>query len=81
MIAPHSSWKRRLARKALLLLLLAFVLVAIVYVLIPSDNIWLQTERELEARGEILDWEKFIPPEIPKRKISSNILSPPISCP
>src|SRR5688572_11707599 len=76
MIAPHSSWKRRLATKGLLLLLLAFVVLAIVYVFTPSDNIWLQTKRKLEARGEIIDWDKFIPPEIPE---AQNLLEHPVA--
>ena len=76
MIAPHSSWKRRLATKALLLLLLGFVVLAIVYVLIPADNTWLQTKRELEARGEILDWDKFVPPEIPE---AQNLFEHPVA--
>lgn len=75
-IAPHSSWKRRLAPRALLLLLLAFVLLAIVYALTPSDNIWLQTKRELEARGEILDWDRFIPPQIPE---AQNLFDHPVA--
>jgi hypothetical protein len=30
----------------------------------PSENVWLETKRMLEARGEELEWDEVIPPKV-----------------
>ena len=63
-------------RKLAIALTIIILLLSAVYLLAPSENVWLQTKRELEARGEILDWEKFIPPEIPSQQ---NLFEHPVA--
>ena len=58
-------WRRKLTLRIIVAGAIAAVLLAVVYLFAPSENVWLKTRRELEARGEILDWEKFIPREVP----------------
>jgi hypothetical protein len=66
MTARPPSWKRDLLRRILLGLIISISILAIIYALTPaSENVWLQTKRELEARGETLDWAKFIPTNVP----------------
>ena len=37
---------------------------AAVFFFAPTDRTWPETKRALEARGEVLDWEKFVPPKV-----------------
>ncbi|HVK57170.1 MAG TPA: hypothetical protein VM735_00185 [Candidatus Kapabacteria bacterium] len=65
MHSETKSSRRRLAWKLAGFVIGALVILGIILALAPSDNLWLETKRKLEARGEVLDWEKFIPPELP----------------
>jgi hypothetical protein len=53
-----------LGRKVTALFLLALLGVGGVYFLAPMDRTWPETKRALEARGEVLDWDRIIPPPI-----------------
>lgn len=41
------------------------VVFLVILALAPKDNYWIETKKALEARGEALDWEKFIPSKVP----------------
>jgi hypothetical protein len=58
-------WKRRLALKVFFCVGLAFVILVTILAFAPSEPIWTSTKQQLEARGEVLDWKKFIPPAVP----------------
>ena len=70
------SWKRKLALKFFVCAGLGFVALIAILALAPSEPIWTTTKRQLEARGEVLDWEKFIPPAIPPEE---NIIEHPMA--
>ena len=70
------SWKRKLALKVSALFALALVAVAAVIFLAPTDRTWRETKRALEARGEVLDWEKLIPPTVPAEE---NLFTDPVA--
>lgn len=55
---------------------LAFVVVLAILAFAPSEPIWMRTKRQLEARGEILDWEKFIPPAVAPEE---NLIEHPVA--
>ena len=74
-------FRRNLALKASALFVLALLVLAAVFLFAPTDQSWLETKRELEARGEVLDWEKWVPPGVPKEQnlfgdpVAANLLS------
>jgi hypothetical protein len=74
--SDQKSWKRKLAWKIAFIVAIAFLILIVVLAFAPSENVWIQTKRELEARGEILDWEKFIPSEVPD---DQNLFGDPIA--
>jgi hypothetical protein len=59
------SWQT--ARRALIGLAVLSTLIAIFYAVEDwrGKRAWEQCKRELEARGVVLDWDKFIPPPVP----------------
>jgi hypothetical protein len=71
-----TAWRRRLTNKFLLLVAASVSVLALVMLFSPSSNVWLQAKHELEGRGEVLDWEKFIPPEIPE---AQNLFADPVA--
>ena len=73
-------FSRRMQKRALIGLAALATLVAIFY---TEENwrgkrAWEQCKRDLEAKGAVLDWEKFIPPPVPDDRnfftFSTNIL-------
>ena len=62
--SDQKSWRQKLAWKIAFIAAIALLTLVVVLTLAPAENIWIETKRELEERGEILDWEKFIPPEV-----------------
>jgi hypothetical protein len=70
------SSRRRLAWKAAGFVIGALVILGIILALAPSDNFWLETKRKLEARGEVLDWEKLIPLKVPP---DQNLFDDPVA--
>jgi hypothetical protein len=58
------------------LFVLALIVVAAVFLLAPTDRTWPETKRALEARGEVLDWEKMIPPPVPPEE---NLFDDPVA--
>jgi len=62
---PFTSWRH--FRRALVGLAVLATLIAVFYT--EEDwrgkRAWENCKRELEARGVVLDWEKFIPPPVP----------------
>lgn len=64
-----------------MLFVLALLVLAAVLFFAPTDQSWLQTKKELEARGEVLDWEKWVPPGVPEEQnlfgdpVAANLLS------
>jgi hypothetical protein len=66
----------RLGRRIALFFGLSILLLALICALAPSENLWLKTKRELENRGEILDWDKFIPRSVPDEQ---NLFEHPVA--
>jgi hypothetical protein len=60
-----SGW--RIGRRVLITLAILATLIAIFYAEEDWRGIhaWKKCKRELEAKGMVLDWEKFIPPPVP----------------
>ncbi|HEY4952503.1 MAG TPA: hypothetical protein VII71_03850, partial [Verrucomicrobiae bacterium] len=60
-----SGW--RIVRRILIVLAVVVTLIAIFYT--EEDwrgkRAWENCKRELEAKGAVLDWDKFIPPPVP----------------
>lgn len=74
--SDRNPWKRSLVLKIAVAFVGGLLLLLIVLLLAPSENIWLETRRELEARGEILDWEKIVPAPVPD---DQNIFADPVA--
>lgn len=70
------SWKSSLFLKIAGVSAGALVILLTVLFFAPSDNVWSETKRGLEARGEVLDWEMFIPAPIPAEQ---NIFEHPVA--
>jgi hypothetical protein len=66
-IPENKSGRRRIMRRALIGLAILATLIAIFYA--EEDwrgkRAWENCKRDLEAKGMVLDWEKFIPPPVP----------------
>ena len=64
-LKDKSGW--RIPRRILIALAILATLIAIFYT--EEDwrgkRAWENCKRELEAKGMVLDWEKFIPPPVP----------------
>lgn len=65
MHAERKLWKRKWVWKAAAALGVGLIIVITAIALAPSDDVWIEASRALEARGEVLDWEKIIPPKVP----------------
>jgi hypothetical protein len=63
----NKSGRRRIMRRALICFAILATLVAIFYT--EEDwrgkRAWANCKRELEVKGAVLDWDKFIPPPVP----------------
>lgn len=76
MQAERKLWKRKWLWKVIAALGAGLLIIITAIALAPSDDVWIETRRALEARGEVLDWEKIIPPKIPPE---SNMFEHPVA--
>lgn len=71
----HKFWNRKRLWKYAAGLGACIAIFFLVIAFAPS-SLWVETKRDLEARGEVLDWEKVIPPEVPAEQ---NIFAHPVA--
>lgn len=76
MRSKPESLKRKLAWKAALILAAALIVLLIILAVAPRENLWFDTKRALEARGELLDWQRFIPAEVAD---ADNLFADPVA--